>query len=696
MSVFILQNLRKTYVVNKKEHIVLKDVSLSFPDKGLVSIVGKSGSGKSTLLNILGGIEKPTSGRVLFKGKDISKFNDRQFSSFHLHGAATVFQHYNLFDDLTALENVILPLNMQGISKAKCEEKAIDLFKSLKIENLINSKVKNLSGGERQRVAILRAVITEPDVLLCDEPTGALDSQNSREIMGILAKISKNTLVIMVSHNQNLVSEFSDHIIRIQDGLISEGFKIDKDRFNETFTKRKLSYSSSWIRLFLFKNFKNNIGKNIFTFISCLVGFVSVFLCVGFLVGSEKSYSEAVKKNLSIGNASVSKIEFVVISDSPLTYQKTVRPSLQEVDSEFKEFSTITVEENLSYFISSSCSCVLNDKPCSDFQMVPLLDLTLKNYGSDLIVRGSAGSNNFDEVIVNEEFAKLFSEDVLNKELIFKNTATTNYKTYDNTYPFIEDELIIEKTMKITGIIREFPFLNSPKIYYSYGGAKSFLKTQNMENLSHYLNKEYTFYDYLIDCENDDIASSYSSLIFLKDLSESEKFFSRAKKLKNKTLEVTSQALEVKETYKTLISSFSKTLFIFSIIVFIGINFILGMISLSSYLQNRKNIAIITCLGGRNGSIYELSLYENYLVVILAFAISIGLAYFGQSLINPLLSKQFALSNLIEIPFLSFLGIRFGLILIFLLIILFTTTLFTIIPMAIYRHSFLSEELRDE
>ena len=285
---------------------------------------------------------------------------------------------------------------------------------------------------------------------------------------------------------------------------------------------------------------------------------------------------------------------------------------------------------------------------------------------------------------------------MLNKELIFKNTATTNYKTYDNTYPFIKDELIIEKTMKITGIIREFPFLNSPKIYYSYGGAKSFLKTQNMENLSHYLNKEYTFYDYLIDCENDDIASSYSSLIFLKDLSESEKFFSRTKKLKNKTLEVTSQALEVKETYKTLISSFSKTLFIFSIIVFIGINFILGMISLSSYLQNRKNIAIITCLGGRNGSIYELSLFENYLVVISAFAISIGLAYFEQRLINPLLSNRFALSNLIEIPFLSFLGIRFGLILIFLLIILFTTTLFTIIPMAIYRHSFLSEELRDE
>ena len=696
MSVFILQNLKKSYVVNKKEHVVLKDISLTFPDKGLVSIVGKSGSGKSTLLNILMGIEKPTNGKAIFKGKDISKFSDKEFSSFHLRGIATVFQHYNLFDDLTAFENVILPLNMQGICFAKAKQKVEALFKDLNIENLMSSKTANLSGGEKQRVAILRAIITEPDVLLCDEPTGALDSKNSQEIMGILKKISKNTLVVMVSHNTDLVEQFSDHIIHIQDGHIDNQIDTSKNKFNEAFIKKKRAYSSSWIKLFLFKNFRKNLAKNIFTFVSCVVGFVSVFLCVGFLNGSEKSYTESVQKNLSIGNATVSKIESVVISDSPLTYQKTVRPDLCEVDEEFKEFSTIKVEDNLSYFISGSSSCSLNDKSCSNFQMVPLHDLALTNYGCDLLVRGSAGSNNFDEIIVNEEFANLFEEDVLNKELVFKNIAPTNYKTYDNSNPFIKDELIIEKTLKISGIIKEFPFLNTPKIYYSYSGARSFLKAQVMENLSHYLSKTYTYYDYLIDCPSDDIASSYSSLIFLKDLSESERFFKKIKNLKNTTLEVTSSASDIKETYQTFISSFSKTLFVFSIIVFVGINFILGMVSLSSFLQNRKETAIMTCLGGRNRSIYQLHLLENYLVVTIAYLVSIGLAILGQYLLNPYLSNQFALSNLIEIPLLSFLGIKFGLLIIFFLTVLITSTLFTLVPMFIYRHGYLSEELRDE
>lgn len=696
MSVFILQNLRKSYVVNKKEHVVLNDISLSFPDKGLVSIVGKSGSGKSTLLNILMGIEKPTSGKVTFKGKDIGKFSDKEFSSFHLHGVATVFQHYNLFEDLTAIENVILPLNMQGICLAEAKQKAEAFFKDLNIEHLMASKAANLSGGEKQKIAILRAIITEPDVLLCDEPTGALDFQNSQEIMGILKKISKNTLVVMVSHNKELVKKYSDHIIHIKDGLVEDQSILDKEKFNETFSERRKTYSSSWIRMFLFKNFKKNLPKTIFTFISCVVGFVSVFLCVGFLSGSEKSYIEATQKNLSIGNATVSKIESVVISDSPLTYQKTVRPSLVEVDEEFKEFSTVNVEENLSYFISSSSSCTISDKTCSNFQMIPLYDLSLKNYGSDLLVKGKSGTNNFDEVIVNEEFANLFEEDVLNKDIVFRNIAPTNYKTYNNSYPFVKDELIIEKTMEITGIIREFPFLNAPKIYYSYSGARAYLKGEVMENLSHYLDRTYTYYDYLVDCSSDDIVSSYSSLIFLKDLSESEKFFKKIKKLQNKTLEVTSSVSDIKETYQTFISSFSKTLFLFSITVFVGINFILGMISLSSFLQNRKNTAVMTCLGARNNSIYQLHLLENYFVVLIAYLFSIGFSILGQNLLNPYLANQFALSNLIDIPFLSFLGIKFGLIIMFFLIVLITSTLFTLIPMVIYRHSFLSEELRDE
>ena len=696
MSVFILQDVQKTFIVNKIQNVVLNDINISFPNSGLVSIVGKSGSGKSTLLNILMGIEKPTKGKVLFKGKNIAKFNDRQFSKFHLSGVSTVFQHYNLFDDLSALNNVILPLKMKGVNTLKAKKLAMKEFANLGIENLADRKVKNLSGGEKQRVAILRSIITSPDVILCDEPTGALDNKNSREIIGILKNLSKNRLVIMVSHNKELVDKYSDYIIHLKDGKIIENSLPKNLQNDEKFEHKKLHYKSDWTYKFLGLNLRKNFGKNLFSILSCSVGFAAVFLCVGFLIGSESSHEEALTKNLSIGNATVSKVESVEITDSPLTYQKTIRPDLIEVDEELKDFSTIRVEENISYFISSCATCSYNNTTFNNFQMVPLYDFSLASYGSELLVEGNGGDANFDEIIVNQEFANSIGGNAVGKTIILKNTASTNHKTFDEDNPFIKDQLIIERPMNIIGVVKEFPFLNSPKIYYSYEGGKNFLRSQVTENLSYYLGFPYTYYDYLLDCDSDDTVSSYSSYLFLTDLSESTRFFSKIKNLDNKSLEITSTVAEIKDTYITFISSFSKTLLVFSGIAFVGINFILGMISLSSFLQNRKNTAIMTCLGSRNSSIYNIHLYENYIIIAISFLISLFVANFAQGKLNPYLSSKFSLTNLITIPFETFYGFRYGLIIFFAAIVVICSTIFTMVPMLIYRHGFITEELRDE
>ena len=695
MSVFVLENVKKTFIVDKTENVVLEDINVSFPDFGLVSIVGKSGSGKSTLLNILMGIEKPTEGKVLFKGKNIARYSDKKFSSFHLSGVSTVFQHYNLFEDLSAFENVMLPLKMKGLSHRKAKRTVKENFSKLGITELMHKKVKKLSGGEKQRVAILRSVVTSPSVILCDEPTGALDIKNSQEIMHILKNLSKERLVIMVSHNQDLVDKFSDYIIRLKDGKIVENIPLEKQVENRP-QKLKNRYSSGWVSTFLKTNLKKNFFKNLFSVFACSIGFASVFLCVGFLVGSEKSHEEALSKNLSIGNATVSKIEAIEITDSPLTYQKIVRPDLIEVDAEFTEFESIRVEENLSHFISSYASCVFNENTYVNFQMIPLYDFSLDSYGSNLLVSGNGGGDNFEEIIVNQEFEDMVGESLLNKNIIIRNNASTNYRTFDEDTPFIKDELSIERAMKVIGVIKEFPFLNSPKIYYSYKGGKNFLKSEVMENLSYYFGESYTYYDYLLDCSSDDVASSYSSYIFVTDINECDRFFDKIKNLERKDLEVTSTVAEIKETYVTFISSFSKTLFVFSIIAFVGINFILGMISLSSFLQNRKNAAIMTCLGSRNSSIYKLHLYENYLVIAISFWISLLLANLLQKLINPLISAKFALSNLISIPFESYYGFSYGLIISLAAVVVVCSTIFTLVPMVFYRHGYITEELRDE
>lgn len=696
MSVFLLDNICKSFSNGKQINTVLKNINLSFPKSGLFSIVGKSGCGKSTLLNILMGIEKPTSGKIYFNGKDISKMNDKEFSRYHLCGVSLVFQHYNLFNHLTAFENVILAQEIADKSKKELTEKAKELFARFHIENLMSRKVSNLSGGEKQRIAILRSLISDPDAILCDEPTGALDVENSREIMEILREISREKLIIMVSHNKNLVEEFSDYILSLKDGEIVDNKYQNNDRQIHTKKNIKIRYSSKWKSKFIRHNLKRNIKKNIFSIIACTLSFSSMFISVGFSEGSKNSQDDALKQNLSIGFATASESKFVEIDGSPLLFEKTVKPNVDLVDKYFSDFKSIRYEENISYFICNYPACYFNEIKVNNFEMVPLYDSTLESFGKEMLVKGHPCSGNLDEIIVNEEFEKELNCDALNKIIIINNDSSINYQTGDEKLPFVKDTLNFTKKMKIVGVIHEFSFLNTPKIYFSYKGAKEFLKNEVMENASNIVGQRITYFDYLENCKNDDPVASYSSYLFITDINEIEPFFKRLNKMKEEPLQITSKPFETKETYSTFINSFSSTLVIFVIIAFAGINFILGMISLSTFLENRKNTAILTCLGARNSSIYAIHLIENYLIIFLSFISSVFLANFLQSKLNEIIFKKFMLKNLILIPLKSFAGIPFGLIFILGIIAFACSTLFTLIPMVIYRHNSLTDELRDE
>lgn len=696
MSVFLLDNICKSFSNGKQVNSVLKNINLSFPKSGLFSIVGKSGCGKSTLLNILMGIEKPTSGQIYFNGKDISKMNDKEFSRYHLCGVSLVFQHYNLFNHLTAFENVILAQEIADKSKKELTEKAKELFARFHIENLMSRKVSNLSGGEKQRIAILRSLISNPDAILCDEPTGALDVENSREIMEILREISREKLIIMVSHNKNLVEEFSDYILTLKDGEIVDNKYQNNEKQIETKKNTKIRYSSKWKSKFLRHNLKHNIKKNIFSIIACTLSFSAMFISVGFSEGSKKSQDDALKQNLSIGFATASESKFVEIDGSPLLFEKTVKPNVDLVDKYFSDFKSIRYEENISYFICNYPACYFDEIKVNNFEMIPLYDSTLESFGKEMLVKGHPCSGNLDEIIVNEEFEKELNCDALNKIIIINNESSINYQTGDEKLPFVKDTLNFTKRMKIVGVIHEFSFLNTPKIYFSYKGAKEFLKNEVMENASNIVGQRITYFDYLENCKNDDPVASYSSYLFITDINEIEPFFKRLNKMKEEPLQITSKPFETKETYSTFINSFSSALVIFVIIAFAGINFILGMISLSTFLENRKNTAILTCLGARNSSIYAIHLIENYLIIFLSFISSVFLANFLQSKLNEIIFKKFMLKNLILIPLKSFAGIPFGLIFILGIIAFACSTLFTLIPMVIYRHNSLTDELRDE
>ena len=225
----IVKNIKKIYGNSKKGEILieaLKDANFEINKGELVVILGPSGAGKSTLLNILGGMDNATSGEYLFFGNDVTKMNDKELSLFRRNKVGFVFQFYNLMPSLTARENVYLAASLN-----KNSLNVDEILKRVGLEKRCNNFPSQLSGGEQQRVAIARALVKNPDLLLCDEPTGALDSKTGAQILDLLYEICKknNKTVIIVTHNK-AISVIADRLIQVQDGTIFKNEKIDNPK----------------------------------------------------------------------------------------------------------------------------------------------------------------------------------------------------------------------------------------------------------------------------------------------------------------------------------------------------------------------------------------------------------------------------------------------------------------------------------
>ena len=215
-----LKNITKQYITGDTRVNALRGVSLEFRESEFVSILGQSGCGKTTLLNIIGGLDKYTSGDLVINGVSTKEYKDSDWDSYRNHSIGFVFQSYNLIPHQSVLANVELALTLSGVSKAERKRRAIDALCQVGLGDQIHKKPNQMSGGQMQRVAIARALVNNPDILLADEPTGALDSETSVQIMNILKEISKNKLIIMVTHNPDLANEYSSRIINLLDGLV--------------------------------------------------------------------------------------------------------------------------------------------------------------------------------------------------------------------------------------------------------------------------------------------------------------------------------------------------------------------------------------------------------------------------------------------------------------------------------------------
>ena len=216
----VLKNIVKDYSAGDARVEALRGVDLEFGDSEFAAILGPSGCGKTTLLNIIGGLDRYTSGDLVIRGKSTKQFTERDWDTYRNHSVGFVFQSYNLIPHQTVLSNVELALTLSGVSREERRRRAAEALEKVGLGNQMKKKPNQLSGGQMQRVAIARALVNDPEVLLADEPTGALDSETSIQVMEILRQVAKDRLVIMVTHNPELADQYATRIIRLLDGKV--------------------------------------------------------------------------------------------------------------------------------------------------------------------------------------------------------------------------------------------------------------------------------------------------------------------------------------------------------------------------------------------------------------------------------------------------------------------------------------------
>ncbi len=272
-----LQNIIKEYGAGDQLVTALKGVSIDFPKTQFVAVLGPSGCGKTTLLNIIGGLDSYASGDLCINGRSTKEYKDRDWDSYRNHSIGFVFQSYNLIPHQTVLANVELALTLSGVSKAERRRRAIDALTKVGLENQIYKRPNQMSGGQMQRVAIARSLVNNPDILLADEPTGALDSETSIQIMEILKEIAKEKLVIMVTHNPDLAEEYANRIVRLKDGeIISDSQPYVSETVQEDNKKKKVPKTSMSFFTALSLSFHNLLTKKTRTLLTSFAGSIGI------------------------------------------------------------------------------------------------------------------------------------------------------------------------------------------------------------------------------------------------------------------------------------------------------------------------------------------------------------------------------------------------------------------------------------
>lgn len=329
-----LKKIKKSYKTGDFIQHALKDVSLEFRKNEFVAILGPSGSGKTTLLNIIGGLDRYDNGDLIINGKSTKKFKDTDWDAYRNNCIGFIFQSYNLISHISVLENIEMSLTLSGVNNKKRRKKALEVLKRVGLEEHAHKKPNQLSGGQMQRVAIARALVNNPDIILADEPTGALDSTTSVQIMELIKEIAKDKLVIMVTHNPELANEYANRIIELKDGSLTSDSnptkKMEDEKYNFKIKKTAMSFFTALD--LSFNNIKTKKGRTLLTAFASSIGIIGIALILSLSNGFDIEIDNFEKETLSSMP--------IIISEQAMEMDEEILNQINDTESQLESFTS--------------------------------------------------------------------------------------------------------------------------------------------------------------------------------------------------------------------------------------------------------------------------------------------------------------------------------------------------------------------
>ena len=674
-ELFCVKNLSKTFVTNDGKAIsILNDISFNLPSSGMFFIFGKSGCGKSTLLNIFQGLMKPSKGEILYKGKNVSKFNKKELNNYLKNEIGIIFQSFNLINDMTALENLELAAKVKNISDKKIID---DYLVKYKIDHVKNKKVALLSGGEKQRICLIRALLNNPKVIFADEPTGNLDEENSYLLMNELQELSKSRLIIVVSHNKKIVNEFNDGYLDLTNGkqLFIKEIKEENtlDNINEANKKKK----SSFLSFMLNHNLKKDLAKNIIGIFSLVFSICVCFVSMGFNNGVQNNSTNLLKQFQNNNSYKVSKILYEQVNDSNLKLQKTEKPSIDQTKTIYESYKNIDIHDNVDYFFGDVKETRVNKELQENITYIPVNNIN----ASKVVYINDAFNNQYKEKHNGESLLYKTINLHLKRNYLYKNTTGIGSN-------LISEDFIMYIELYIGKIKNEFSYLNYPKVYFSIDYFETILSNHNCNNILKETGQKYTYLSLLKDASKTSELANYSYQVYLDSFNDCLDF---NKKIDDyDKYKIVNDPLVTIESFKELSSSLYDGFIFFIFIVVASSIALISFLSYSTYVFNKKQSAILTILGAENDDICMVYIIEQVLIGIISLLLSFLAIPFIQKLMNLIIEKNTKFENLIAIPS----DINTKIFISFILIALIFV--FVCLPLIISKNNEIYKELKEE